>query len=227
MIGVRAVFAVLTFATIQMALRGDDSTAKAIYDELVCGTTNTWCVSQTGFREVSNTNIMRLAMMETDEARGYGREWLRTLAALPIPTNTSVAYRLWLGEKSAWLRGSGRRYLDAGSTNLWYAVADALGRLRDSQKSESEIRRAYQPVPSVETAVNVVSGFPAEYYEEMRVLTAQDEASAALGSVVVNWFGRYGLPKLAGEERANVCSNLIRRARLTDLERTRLENCLR
>lgn len=227
MIDIRAVLAAVACASAQMVAYGDSSDATAIYDELVYGTTNAWGVGQTAFRNVSNTNMMRLAKIGTAEARTYGREWLRTLSGLPIPTNTPATYRLWLGEKSAWLRGASRRYLDADCTNLWYAVADALGRLRDCKKSEADIAQAYQAGSSSVTAVDVGSGFPSGYYEEIRVLMAQEEASTAIGSIVVNWFGRYGLPRLPAEERTNVSSNLFIRARLTATERQKLESYIR
>lgn len=201
---------------------GGQTREAVLFEELMNQTTNSWCVNSEVFSAAVNTNMLELSRIGTPSAKAYGRRWLLALADLPVSTNSHHVYCMWITKKTRCLFGAGRRYLDVDSTNLWLSVATELGRIKSSQTTESAIEAKYMTVQEESPGSILVSGFPQGYYDEVEKLGAERESASRLQSLIIDWIGKRGLPRLPSEDRLSICCELELRAGLTASETMRL-----
>ena len=184
-------------------------------EALMC-TTNLWGVSVEQYRIGVETNVAAIVSAGGDDSAIVLRRWYVPMLGLSASTNEAQSYCIWVGVKENHVFKYGRLFVGGTNalTDVWMATADLLRETRAKILDRQDLQMAVQSFarPSGESAF-------ADRRRSVLDLSTTQSANEGLAAVVrdilVNDYGKRGIPQLPPECQMQVYSNLVERASLT------------
>lgn len=212
---IKRILMVCTWALMAFACLGEGCPQ---LEALMC-TTNLWSSSVEQYRIGVETNVAAIVLAEGEGAAAVLRRWYVPMLGLSVSTNEPQTYCTWVGVKENHVFKYGRLFVGGTNdlTDVWMAIADLLRETRAKVLGRQDLQMAAQSLARPSGG----SAFADRRRSVLDLVTAQsanEGLAAVVRDIVVNDYGKRGIPQLPPECRMQTYSNLVERASLTTEE---------
>lgn len=206
---------------------------ESVLSRLMSESSCSWCVSLRAFNASVTSNMAVLAEMDTADAKAARAAWCEAMLSFPVSTNDYRRYRLWMNEKVQWTSGCSNGFVEPNYTNIWLKTADLLHGIRMAARDNEELLQQVSAERSSVAAqaasngiVSVSCGMPGWYWKEVDQLAHCQRFSEVVRTVLVDQFGKKGIPRLPPETRWSFYTNFVERASLNDNDRAKIREAI-